>query len=42
MRRSALEIMAIRPIRQLSILDLGHEDPTILLTNDHARYSGKL
>lgn len=23
-----------KPIRQLSILDLGHEDPTILLTND--------
>lgn len=23
-----------RPVRQLSILDLGHEDPTILLTND--------
>jgi hypothetical protein len=23
-----------KPIRQLSIIDLGHEDPTILLTND--------
>jgi hypothetical protein len=23
-----------KPIRQLSILDLGHEDPTLLLTND--------
>jgi len=32
--RIALRGYGDKPIRQLSILDLGHEDPTILLTND--------
>jgi hypothetical protein len=32
--RIALRGYGHKPIRQLSILDLGHEEPTILLTND--------
>ena len=32
--RIALRGYGDKPIRQLSILDLGHEEPTILLTND--------
>jgi hypothetical protein len=30
------------PIRQLTILDLGHEEPTLLLTNQHTRTAAKL
>ncbi len=32
--RISLKGYANKPIRQLSILDLGHEEPTVLLTND--------
>ena len=30
------------PLRQLTILDLGHEDPTLLLTNQRTRSAAKL
>ena len=31
-----------KPIRQISIADLGHEEPTIMLTNQLTRSAGKL
>jgi hypothetical protein len=31
-----------KPIRQLTILDLGHEEPTLLLTNQRTRSAAKL